>query len=282
MPTNPEPSESPTGSIRLPIAPERCDKLEIATVRLDPESLSELDAGPGDVIEIEGHDRTVATVWRLPKSDWGNGIARANKFTRRNAGLDPGNIATFHPVNLLPVERIVLKPTEQASGAIPSHGSTIVKHALMKQPVSEQDLIPLNIKYYGSGITPIQVATVEPNERGVIDRNTIVNLRDEEPVESASQTSGECLLSPVGDSQSDGLEYMTNKLDTHTVDALSTTLRKENADALARKVWQDHQETRALRTEELCRVFEVVVDAGDISSAFTVLRIFAVAASYSY
>jgi hypothetical protein len=75
---------------------------------------------------------------------------------------------------------------------------------------------------------------------------------------------------------------MTNKLDTHTVDALSTTLRKENADALARKVWQDHQENRALRTEELYRVFEVVVDAGDISSAFTVLRIFAVAASYSY
>jgi len=53
--------------------------------RLDGKTRLELDVTPGDIIEIEGSQKTSAVVWRARPMDEGKGIIRIDNLTRKNA-----------------------------------------------------------------------------------------------------------------------------------------------------------------------------------------------------
>ena len=80
--------------------------------RIDYDSMDNLSASTGDVIEIKGKRRTVAKCLPLYPSDEGKGIIRIDGLGRNNSGIASGDAITVTNIKAVAAEKIVVAPLE--------------------------------------------------------------------------------------------------------------------------------------------------------------------------
>ncbi|WP_049935977.1 CDC48 family AAA ATPase [Haloplanus natans] len=171
--------------------------------RLDPDTLLHLKLSPGDIIEIEGADRTAAKVWRADRQDWNTDTVRIDGFTRQNADVGIGERVTIRKAEATKAEKLVLAPPEEASVQFGSDAAGMVKRQILKRPVVERDIVPVMsstnhpfMRSPGQAIPLIAVET-EPDGVCLVTEDTEVELR-EEPISGFEKTGGGITYEDIG------------------------------------------------------------------------------------
>ncbi|PSQ44809.1 ATPase [Halobacteriales archaeon SW_7_68_16] len=176
--------------------------------RLDPDTLLHLKLSPGDIIEIEGSDRTAAKVWRADRQDWNTDTVRIDGFTRQNADVGIGERVTIKKAEAETADRLVLAPPEEASVQFGSDAAGMVKRQILKRPVVERDIVPVmsstNHPFMRSPGQAIPLIAVETDPEGVclVTEDTEVELR-EEPIAGFEKTGGGITYEDIGGLESE-------------------------------------------------------------------------------
>jgi transitional endoplasmic reticulum ATPase len=171
--------------------------------RLDPDTLLHLKLSPGDIIEIEGGERTAAKVWRADRQDWNTDTVRIDGFTRQNADVGIGERVTIRKAEATKAEKLVLAPPEEASVQFGSDAAGMVKRQILKRPVVETDIVPVMsstnhpfMRSPGQAIPLIAVDT-DPADIVLVTEDTEVELR-EEPISGFEKTGGGITYEDIG------------------------------------------------------------------------------------
>ena len=96
--------------LRLTVAEARRDDVGRGIVRLDPETLRQIGAAPGDVLEIEGRTKTVAKAMPTFKEQRGQQVIQLDGVGRTNAGVALGQKAAITKVAHAVARRVVVAP----------------------------------------------------------------------------------------------------------------------------------------------------------------------------
>lgn len=150
-------------------------------VRLDPETFRHLGVAAGDIVEIEGADRTVAKVWRADREDWETSTARVDSITRRNAGVGVADTTIIRNVDVLDADRVVLDPPEGRSNGFNAEAMYMVKRQAIGRALVEGDIVPVvssSEHPFCSPLDVIQFGAVhtEPTGALIITGETTVEL----------------------------------------------------------------------------------------------------------
>ena len=129
--------------------------------RLDPASMQELDVTPGDLVRITGKSVTVAKVWRSFETDWNQDKIRIDKYTRVNAGVNPGDRVNVEKIEeQIPAASITLIPPTEISPILPDEDDEYLL-SLINFPVSLGDIIPVKTYHPGPPVE-LKVSKIEP------------------------------------------------------------------------------------------------------------------------
>jgi transitional endoplasmic reticulum ATPase len=106
-----------------------------AVAHLDPEGLADLNVAAGDAVALVGEERTVVTVAEKRAGDPTESTVRVDGFTRRNAGVDPGETVTIAAVDLTPAASVTLRPAAAHCCPIDDSHRPMVQNELLGTPV---------------------------------------------------------------------------------------------------------------------------------------------------
>jgi len=145
-------------------------------VRIDPLTMEKMGLKAGDVVEIEGRDKTYATVWRGYLEDQGKGIIRMDGILRQNAKSGIGDKVKVSKVDVKEAKKIVLAPMQAVrfSGGFEEY----VRSRLVGQVVSKGSRVVIGV--LGTAFPFIVVGTTPQGPVKISDYTTI-ELK-EEPV----------------------------------------------------------------------------------------------------
>jgi len=115
------------------------DEFGRGIVRLDAKTMKRLGIKEGDVVELQGKDKTGAIGVRAYPSDIGLNIIRMDGLTRKNAGIGVGENVKVKRGDEKEAKRVVLAPVRE--GVIVQASSEIFKKNLFMRPVSKGDII---------------------------------------------------------------------------------------------------------------------------------------------
>lgn len=147
--------------------------------RLDPASMQELDVTPGDLVRITGNSVTVAKVWRSFETDWNQDKVRIDKYTRVNAGVNPGDRVTVEKIEeQIPAASVTLIPPTEISPILPDEDDEYLL-SLINFPVSLGDIIPVKTYHPGPPVE-LKVSKIEPENASILTKNTELILEEEE------------------------------------------------------------------------------------------------------
>jgi len=140
--------------------------------RIDYDSMDNLNASTGDVIEIKGKRRTVAKCLPLYPSDEGKGIIRIDGLGRNNAGIAIGDTITVRKIKAVAAEKVVVAPLE----AIPPIDERYLADALESVPLIKGDNVM--VPYFGGRLT-FQVIGVTPAADAVlVTQKTVFHIAE--------------------------------------------------------------------------------------------------------
>jgi len=129
--------------------------------RIDYDSMDNLNASTGDVIELKGKRRTVAKCLPLYPSDEGKGIIRIDGLGRNNSGIAIGDAITVKKIKAVQAEKVIVAPLE----AIPPIDERYLADALESVPLIKGDNVM--VPYFGGRLT-FQVIGVTPAADAVL------------------------------------------------------------------------------------------------------------------
>ncbi|MDD4126786.1 MAG: CDC48 family AAA ATPase [Methanomicrobium sp.] len=148
--------------------------------RLDPDTMLHLHLSPGDLIYIDGKNRTVAKVWRMMVNDWNQEKLRIDNYTRMNAGVSIGDRVTITPVEgVVAAESIILAPPEDLPKQLPiNYNSAIAR--LIDFPVMKNDSVPVvaGLPFMQPQTVSFKVVHIEPENAVIISRDTEIEFSD--------------------------------------------------------------------------------------------------------
>ncbi|VFU16424.1 AAA family ATPase (fragment) (plasmid) [Methylocella tundrae] len=96
--------------LRLTVVEARREDVGRGIVRVDPETLRQIGASPGDVLEIEGRAKTVAKGMPTFKEQRGQQVIQMDGVGRTNAGVALGQRAMISKVSSAVARRVVMAP----------------------------------------------------------------------------------------------------------------------------------------------------------------------------
>jgi len=129
--------------------------------RIDNDTMDEINASTGDVIEIKGKRRTVAKCLPLYPSDERKGMIRMDGLVRNNTETFLEDTITVRKIKAFAAEKVVVDPIE----AIPLIDERYLSYALESLPLIKGDNVM--VPYLGSRLT-FQVTGVTPTADAVI------------------------------------------------------------------------------------------------------------------
>jgi transitional endoplasmic reticulum ATPase len=141
--------------------------------RIDYESMDNLGASTGDVVEIKGKRRTVAKCLPLYPSDEGKGIIRIDGLVRNNAGVAIGDTVIVRKIKAVPAEKVIVAPLE----AIPPIDERYLADALESMPLVKGDNVM--VPYFGGRLT-FQVIAIQPAnaEAVIVTQKTVFHIAE--------------------------------------------------------------------------------------------------------
>jgi len=110
-------------------------------VRIDAQTMRQIDVRAGDIIEIEGGRKTVGIVDRSYPSDIGQNIIRMDGILRRNAKTGIGENVKIRKVEVKEAKSITIAPAQQ--GVMIQANNELFKQGLMGRAVVKGDIISL-------------------------------------------------------------------------------------------------------------------------------------------
>jgi transitional endoplasmic reticulum ATPase len=169
--------------IDQPAADERLDLTVIEArredvgrgiVRLDPETLKEIGAVPGDVLEICGRSRTVAKAMPTFKEQRGKQLIQLDGVSRSNAGLKLGEKTTVAKIAHSMARRVVMKPV----GSGPLREDDIEYIARRIDGLAMRSGERVRTALFGSGHREFQVVRTEPDGPVMVHPSTLLAIDD--------------------------------------------------------------------------------------------------------
>ncbi|MBS1269057.1 MAG: VCP-like ATPase [Nitrosopumilus sp.] len=145
-------------------------------VRIDYNSMDELNVETGDVLEIKGKRRTVAKCLPLYPSDEGKGIIRIDGNGRNNIGVEEGNSISITKSSTVVAQKVTVTSLGGHKPETTSHPPIDEKYltdALHLVPFTKGD--NLMVPYYGDSII-YQVVNVEPDSNVEVRKNTVFTI----------------------------------------------------------------------------------------------------------
>jgi transitional endoplasmic reticulum ATPase len=153
--------------------------------RLNPDTIADLTASPGDIIEIDGRATTAAKVWRADRQDWNTQTIRIDAFTRQNADIDIGEYVTVQPSESAQADRVVLTLPDEANDQFDANSTEMIQRQLLKRPMIEGDAVPImpstNHPFMRSPEQTVPCIAVETTPNGVVlvTEETTIELHTE-------------------------------------------------------------------------------------------------------
>ncbi len=156
--------------LRLTVAEARRDDVGRGIVRLDPETLRQIGAAPGDVLEIEGRTKTVAKAMPTFKEQRGQQVIQLDGVGRTNAGVALGQKAAITKVAHAVAHRVVVAPL--GAGALHEDESEHIASRLDGLAMKTGDRI--RIALFGGNHRDFNVVRTEPDGPVMIHPDTLL------------------------------------------------------------------------------------------------------------
>ncbi len=144
--------------------------------RIPGNIMNELNIESGDVIEIKGKTKAVATAWRSRPEDEGLDIIRIDGIIRFNAGASIGEEVLVSltewedalSVTLAPVEKVMFQ-----GDPVPYFHNKLLDKPLMKGQKIAIDVMGTQLHYVVTKISPGKVVKVTPNTKITLSEQVV-------------------------------------------------------------------------------------------------------------
>jgi transitional endoplasmic reticulum ATPase len=156
--------------LRLTVAEARRDDIGRGIVRVDPETLKQIGASPGDVLEIEGRAKTVAKAMPTFKEQRGQQVVQLDGVCRTNAGVALGQKAAIRKVAYAVARRLVVVPL--GGGAL--HEDEIEHTARRLDGLVVKTGDRVRIALFGGSHRDFSVVSTEPDGPVMIHPDTLL------------------------------------------------------------------------------------------------------------
>jgi len=110
-------------------------------VRIDSQTMRQIEIKAGDIVEIEGNRKTVGIVDRAYPSDIGQAIIRMDGILRRNAKTGIGEVVQVRKVEVKEAKAVTIAPAQQ--GVMIQANPNIFKQGLLGRAVVKGDILSL-------------------------------------------------------------------------------------------------------------------------------------------
>jgi transitional endoplasmic reticulum ATPase len=128
--------------LNLKVAEAIQDDVNKGIVRIDSSFMREIGTKAGDIVEINGGERTtVAIVDRAYPGDIGLNIIRMDGITRRNAKTGIGEVVKVRKADIKEAKKVVIAPARK--GVIIRASSAIFKQGLLGRAVTKGDIVSI-------------------------------------------------------------------------------------------------------------------------------------------
>jgi transitional endoplasmic reticulum ATPase len=177
------PNEQPPADdrLQLTVIEARREDVGRGIVRLDPATLKEIGAAPGDVLAIEGRARTVAKAMPTFKEQRGQEVIQLDGVARANAGVTLGQKITVAKVTHAAARRVVMAPL----GAGSLHEDDIDYIARRLDGLAMRTGDRVRTALFGNGHREFRVARTEPDGPVMVQPSTLL------VIEKARQSEGD-------------------------------------------------------------------------------------------
>ena len=126
-----------------------------------------------------GKSVTVAKVWRSFETDWNQDMIRIDKYTRVNAGVNPGDRVTVEKIEeQIPAASVTIIPPTEISPILPDEDDEYLL-SLINFPVSLGDIIPVKTYHPGPPVE-LKVSKIEPENASILTKTTELILEEDE------------------------------------------------------------------------------------------------------
>jgi transitional endoplasmic reticulum ATPase len=168
-------SEKKPKQITLRVLDARKRDVGRSIIRIDTETMNELEISTGDIVEIIGNDISAAIAWPSYPQDQGLGILRIDARLRKNIGLSIDEMATIQKADAKDAKSILLTP-HQVKIKSNARFESFVKRRLLSFPVTKDDLIYISIGI--SREIAFKVTNIKPDEICIIKQSTALHISE--------------------------------------------------------------------------------------------------------
>ncbi|MBN2112155.1 CDC48 family AAA ATPase [Candidatus Woesearchaeota archaeon] len=127
--------------IKLKVVEAIQDDVNKGIVRIDSTIMKEVDARPGDIVELEGERKTVAVVDRAYPGDIGLNIIRMDGLTRRNAKTSIGEQVKISKSEVKEAGKVIIAPATK--GVMIKASPYVFKRGLLGRAVLKGDIVSI-------------------------------------------------------------------------------------------------------------------------------------------
>lgn len=160
--------------LRLTVVEARRDDVGRGIVRIDPDTLRQVGAAPGDVLEIEGRTKTVAKAMPTFKEQSGQKVIQLDGVGRTNAGVALGQKASIRKVAHAIARRLIVTPL--GAGAL--HEDEIEHTASRLDGLAVQTGDRVRIAMFGGNHRDFHVVRTEPDGPVMIHPDTLLAVEN--------------------------------------------------------------------------------------------------------
>jgi transitional endoplasmic reticulum ATPase len=165
--------------LQLRVVEARSADVGRGIVRLDPATLKEIGAAPGDVLEIAGRARTVAKAMPTFKEQRGQEVIQLDAVARANAGVTLGQKITVARVTHASARRVVMAPL----GAGPLHEDDVDYIARRLDGLAMRTGDRVRTALFGNGHREFRVVRTEPDGPVMVQPSTLLVIENARPSE---------------------------------------------------------------------------------------------------
>ena len=169
--------------LRLTVIEARREDVGRGIVRLDPATLKEIGAAPGDVLEIEGRTRTVAKAMPSFKEQRGQEVIQLDGVARANAGAALGQKITVAKIAHAAARRVVMAPL--GSGPLQEDDIDYIARRLDGLAMRTGDRVRTAL--FGNGHREFRVVRTEPEGPVMVQPSTLLVIEKARQGEADAQ-----------------------------------------------------------------------------------------------
>jgi transitional endoplasmic reticulum ATPase len=174
------PPSGPRKELKVKVLEARKRDVGRSIIRLDTDTMNELEISTGDIVEIIGKTPSAAIAWPSYPQDQGLGIVRIDSRLRKNVGVSIDDFVVIRKAYARVAKTVVLSP-HLVKIKTNARFESFVKRKLLSYPVSKDDIIYISIGI--SREIGFKVASIKPGGIGIIKQSTQLHISESQQEE---------------------------------------------------------------------------------------------------